>query len=212
MAMDLFRSILTWTSILAFLGTCNAVMFHLKNDETRCLSEELDVNELVYGSYEILAKPEKARFEIVIKNSNEDVALKRDDVQSGSKFAFTTNDSDYYRFCITMISEEPQQGESAELSVDFRGGNEGVLDTNALTDEQVSRLEYNLDRIHMITDSMIKDFAHLKKRNRELQDTNESTNRRMFYQAITCIIALLALTIWQIVYMRAFFKVRKLIH
>lgn len=187
-------------------------MFILKPDQTRCLSEMFERNELVFGRYDFRLLPQGAHLEVLIKNSKDHIALKREDVTQGARFAFTTDQPDYYSCCISLVPKDslPGAAGSVEVTLDFLGGSDAKI--VELAEEDLNKLEYNIDRIEMLTESMIKDFAHLKKRSKEMQDTNESTSKRMFYQALSSLIVLLALTIWQIVYMRAFFKVRKLIH
>lgn len=198
--------------LLIFLQDCDAISVILKPEQTRCLWELFEKNELVFGQYEFSSLPDGSRLEIVIKDDEGHTVMKRDDVTVGARFAFTTNMAMKHCFCITLISSGGLQvgAANAEVKLDFLGASDGRI--YELDDSELNKLDYAFDRVQALTEAMIQDFANMKRRSREMRDTNESTSRRVFYSAITSLIALLALTIWQIVYMRFFFKARKLIY
>ena len=51
----------------------------------------------------------------------------------------------------------------------------------------------------------------MKKREEEHRDTNESTNERMLHFSIFSMVCLLLLAIWQVIYLKSYFKQKKLI-
>ena len=57
----------------------------------------------------------------------------------------------------------------------------------------------------------MQDFAHMRQREEEMRDTNESTNSRVLYFSIFSMCCLLALATWQVLYLRKYFKSKKLI-
>ena len=56
-----------------------------------------------------------------------------------------------------------------------------------------------------------QDFAHMRQREEEMRDTNESTNSRVLYFSIFSMLCLLGLATWQVLYLRKYFKSKKLI-
>ena len=55
------------------------------------------------------------------------------------------------------------------------------------------------------------DFQYMKTREEEMRDTNESTNSRVLYFSIFSMCCLIGLATWQVLYLRKFFKAKKLI-
>ena len=72
-------------------------------------------------------------------------------------------------------------------------------------------LEVELKRLEDLSESIVKDFAFMKQREEEMRDTNESTNSRVLYFSIFSMLCLLGLATWQVLYLRQFFKSKKLI-
>lgn len=87
-----------------------------------------------------------------------------------------------------------------------------------------------LQKLEDLSASIVADFNYMKKREQEMRDTNgkvlnvmldikmsnfvfilESTNNRIFYLSIFSMLCLLGLAIWQVIYLRQFFKAKKLI-
>lgn len=57
----------------------------------------------------------------------------------------------------------------------------------------------------------LADFAHMRQREEEMRDTNESTANRVLYSSMIGMLCLMGLVVWQILYLRKFFKSKKLI-
>uniref|UniRef100_A0A673G5W7 Transmembrane p24 trafficking protein 10 n=1 Tax=Sinocyclocheilus rhinocerous TaxID=307959 RepID=A0A673G5W7_9TELE len=50
--------------------------------------------------------------------------------------------------------------------------------------EKLKPLEVELRRLEDLSESVVNDFAYMKKREEEMRDTNESTNTRVLYFSI----------------------------
>ncbi|KAK5967925.1 Transmembrane emp24 domain-containing protein bai [Trichostrongylus colubriformis] len=68
-----------------------------------------------------------------------------------------------------------------------------------------------LRRLEDLSDQIVKDFAFMRQREEEMRNTNESTNSRVLYLSIFSMLCLLALAIWQVMFLRNYFKAKKLI-
>lgn len=195
-------------SILQF---CHTIRFNIQPHTKRCLTHEMYPNQLAVGEYEV---PNVAGqiIDMKITDSQGHVALNRDKVSGKGKFAVTSEKSDFYDLCFTYSADPTSnhQSEAIEIYVDYRVGADAKK-YEAIDHDKMSQLEQDLNKINDLTNSIIVDFAYLKKREKEMRDTNASTNNRLFYQTITSVVILLVLTTWQILYLRTFFKARKLI-
>ncbi|CAG0886810.1 unnamed protein product [Darwinula stevensoni] len=72
-------------------------------------------------------------------------------------------------------------------------------------------LEVELKRLEDLSESIVQDFAYMRQREEEMRDTNESTNSRVLYLSIFSMCCLLGLATWQVLYLRKYFKSKKLI-
>lgn len=96
--------------------------------------------------------------------------------------------------------------------------------------EKLKPLEVELRRLEDLSDSIVNDFAYMRQREEEMRGTNgklacyftrysliiiyyvsESTNNRVLYLSIFSMLVLLALALWQVLYLRRYFKAKKLI-
>jgi hypothetical protein len=72
-------------------------------------------------------------------------------------------------------------------------------------------LELELRRLEDLTESIVNDFALMKKREEEMRDTNESTNSRVLYFSVFSMVCLIFLATWQVLYLKKYFKKQRLI-
>jgi len=72
-------------------------------------------------------------------------------------------------------------------------------------------MEMELAKLEDLSSSIVADFEYMKSREQEMRDTNESTNTRVLYLSIFSMCCLLGLATWQVLYLRRFFKAKKLI-
>lgn len=166
-------------------------------------------NQLAVGEYEVPSQPGQV-IAMKISDTKGHVVLNRDNIEGKGKFAVTSDTTDFYELCFTYTTGPAVQSDTIEIYVDYRVGAEAKQYDPADLDK-MSALDKDLNKIEDLTNSIIVDFAYLKKREQEMRDTNDSTNTRLFYQTVTSIIIVLVLTAWQILYLRTFFKARKLI-
>lgn len=190
--------------------TCHCVRFEIAPNTKRCLKHEVYANQLAVGEYEISSQADTV-VDMTITDSKGYSALKRDNINGKGKFAVTSDNADYFDLCFSYTSTQPStQLPPREVFLDFRVGAE-AKQYESVSNDQFSELEKDLNRIEDLTQAIISDFAYLRKREREMRNTNESTNTRLFYQTILSIIILIVLTTWQVLYLRTYFKAHKLI-
>jgi len=72
-------------------------------------------------------------------------------------------------------------------------------------------MEVELKKLEDLSESIVNDFAYMRTREEEMRDTNESTHSRVLYFSIFSMCCLLGLATWQVLYLRRYFKAKKLI-
>ncbi|XP_056151817.1 transmembrane emp24 domain-containing protein 10-like [Lampris incognitus] len=195
-------------SLLFDFGSC--ITFHLPVNVNRCLREEIHKDVLVTGEYQVSDQPD-ANTILKITDSSGHTLYTKEDATKG-KFAFTTEDYDMFEVCFESkypmgTGRVPDQ----LVTLDMKHGVEAKNYEEIAKVEKLKPLEVELRRLEDLSESIINDFAYMKKREEEMRDTNESTNTRVLYFSVFSMCCLTGLATWQIFYLRRFFKAKKLI-
>merc|ERR1712173_444647 len=112
---------------------------------------------------------------------------------------------------ILFQKEEAKKGEFVEVELTIKRGVEAKNYDELAKAEQLKPLELELRRLEDLTESIVNDFALMKKREEEMRDTNESTNSRVLYFSVFSMVCLIALATWQVLYLKKYFKKQRLI-
>merc|ERR550534_2126320 len=100
------------------------------------------------------------------------------------------------------------RGNRQEVSLNTKHGVEAKNYDQLGDAAKLKPLEVDLKRLEDLSESIVQDFAFMRRREEEMRDTNENTNSRVLYFSICC---LLGLATWQVLYLRKYFKSKKLI-
>lgn len=77
--------------------------------------------------------------------------------------------------------------------------------------EKLKPIETDLRRIEEMVAEIVTEMEYLRTREQKLRDTNESTNERVKWFAFGTMGMLVGLGVWQVVYLRAYFRSKHLI-
>lgn len=171
---------------------------------------------MVTGEYEVTVLPGFPTH-LQVKDTRGHILYNKEDAATG-KFAFTTEDFDIFDVCFETKADPSQQGfqrnpqaTTKQVSLKLKHGLE-TKDYSALAKaNNLKPLEMELNRLEDLSASIVADFAYMKKREEEMRDTNESTNSKVLYFSIFSMCGLLSLALWQVLYLRRYFKAKKLI-
>lgn len=72
--------------------------------------------------------------------------------------------------------------------------------------EKLKPVETELRRIEELVGEIVSEMDYLRVREQKLRDTNESTNERVKWFAFGTMGMLVGLGVWQVVYLRAYFR------
>ena len=156
--------------------------------------------------------------------------LNREKVDAEGKFAFTTDKDDIFEICFISRVPSNMRGGRHEVFLDMKHGVEAKNYENLGDAAKLKPLEVELKRLEDLSESIVQDFAYMRRREEEMRDTNESTNSRVLYFSIFSMCCLLGLATWQVsqynhwnyfcfyprsylqvLYLRKYFKSKKLI-
>ena len=149
--------------------------------------------------------------DIEVIDSKGHTLFRKEDVSQG-KFAFTTEDYEIFDVCFRTATIAPGGNEvTRSATLQLKHGVEAKNYEDIGKAEKLKPMELELRRLEDLAESIVNDFAYMRAREEEMRDTNESTNTRVLYFSIFSMGCLLFLAAWQIIYLKRFFKAKKLI-
>ena len=94
----------------------------------------------------------------------------------------------------------------SQVSLTTKHGVEAKNYENLGDAAKLKPLEVELKRLEDMSESIVQDFAFMRRREEEMRDTNESTNSRVLYFSIFSMCCLLGLATWQVLYRPSVFR------
>lgn len=201
----------TWVMTIfgVLVAAADGVMFHLQPNTQKCLREEIHKDVLVSGEYEVQESPGQ-RVDIQVTDSKGHHLYVKEEAESG-KFIFNTEDYDVYEVCFISRVPPTQRGIQQEITLKTKHGVEAKTYEALGEAAKLKPLEIELKRLEDLSESIVQDFSYMRHREEEMRDTNESTNSRVLYLSLFSLCCLIGLATWQVLYLRKFFKAKKLI-
>jgi len=200
-----------WSALLAllFCGLTDSLMFHLQPTGQKCLREEIHKDVLVSGDFEITEIPGQT-IDLHVIDSKGGTLWKKDHAEKG-RFTFTTDEYEVYEICFSSKVPHGSRGFQQEVYLNTKHGVEAKSYEGLDEAAKLKPLEVELKRLEDLSESIVKDFSFMRLREEQMRDTNESTNSRVLYFSVFSMLCLLGLATWQVIYLRSFFKSKKLI-
>eukprot|EP00041_Stephanoeca_diplocostata_P008081 m.115994 g.115994 ORF g.115994 m.115994 type:complete len:211 (-) comp17162_c0_seq2:251-883(-) len=197
------------------LTAADAISFHLPYGKNLCLQEDVQKDVLVVGEYNVgnIHGESRVVFDITIEitDSRKHRVYHKEKAVTG-KFAFTSDEYDTFSICFSSADNGNVNDKlTAEVTIDIKTGTEARSYDELAKVEKLKPMELELRRLEDLTESIVNNFARMTVREEAHRDTNESTNERMLHFSIFSILCLLVLAIWQVMYLKAYFKQKKLI-
>merc|ERR1712198_329869 len=162
------------------------------------------------GEFEVTEAPGQ-QVNMMVTDTSGHHLVNRENIEKEGKFAFTTDKDDIFEIC--FISRVPSniRGSRHEVFLQTKHGVEAKSYEGLGDAAKLKPLEVELKRLEDLSESIVQDFAYMRQREEEMRDTNESTNSRVLYFSLFSMCCLLGLATWQVLYLRKFFKSKKLI-
>eukprot|EP00042_Codosiga_hollandica_P018391 m.53940 g.53940 ORF g.53940 m.53940 type:complete len:207 (-) comp48671_c0_seq2:85-705(-) len=199
-------------ALLALAHESVAITFDLPAVSKKCLKEDVHKDILVVGEYELSPSDDQI-VDLEITDSRDHPVYKKVEALKG-KFAFTSDDYDTFSICFTNRLRDQKtasRGLFREVTLGLKTGVEARKYDEIARSEKLKPLELELRKLEDLAESVVADFARMKAREQEHRDTNESTNERLLLFSLISMGALLALAIWQVLYLKRYFRQKKLI-
>ncbi|KAL5105295.1 Transmembrane emp24 domain-containing protein 10 [Taenia crassiceps] len=178
-------------TVLSFRSV-DALRFEIRSGETKCIHDEMDKDEVV-----------------VVRDSKRHTFFQKSDATSG-KFTFSSEVEDSFDVCFHCVGASGIV-DTREVFIDIKQGDEAKNFDAMAQAKDLKPVELELKKIEYLTDSIVRDFVDMHKRADAIRDINASTHSRVLYFSMFSILCLVALAVWQVLYLRSYFKSKKLI-
>ncbi|VDK45211.1 unnamed protein product [Taenia asiatica] len=207
---------MNWAVVLGFclsltifsFHSANSLRFEIRSGETKCIHDEMDKDEIVVGNYEITDGP-TSKVSIEVKDSKRHTFFQKSEATSG-KFTFSSEVEDSFDVCFHCVGASGIV-DTREVFIDIKQGDEAKNFDAIAQAKDLKPVEVELKKIEYLTDSIVRDFVDMHKRADAMRDINASTHSRVLYFSMFSILCLIALAVWQVLYLRSYFKSKKLI-
>jgi len=206
--MDVLQILIVLVSVL--IMSTDSVMFYLEPNAKKCLKEEIHKDVLVTGEYDVTEIPGQV-VNMMVRDTTGHHLVNREKIDKTGKFAFTTDKYDVFEICFFSSVPSNMRGGRHEVFLQTKHGVEAKNYEGLDDAAKLKPLEVELKRLEDLSESIVQDFAFMRKREEEMRDTNESTNSRVLYFSVFSMCCLLGLATWQVLYLRKYFKSKKLI-
>ncbi|XP_050423964.1 transmembrane emp24 domain-containing protein bai-like [Adelges cooleyi] len=203
--------IINITSVICmlFITTVTPISWYMQPNTQKCLREELRQNVLVKGDYDV--RPiEGQHMDYIVRDSKGHILANKQDITKG-KFTFSTENYDMFEICFTSRVPGYQRGVLHEVLLDIKTGVEAKVYEGLGEVAKLKPLELDLKMLEDLSSSIVNDFSDMKQRVEDMRNTNESTSIRLRWFSVFSICCLFGLSVWQILYLRRYFKAKKLI-
>ncbi|KJH50311.1 hypothetical protein DICVIV_03504 [Dictyocaulus viviparus] len=197
---------------VVLMEVVSCLRFNVAANSKKCLKEEIHKNIVVTGEYEF-SEGIGYYGSVHVTDTRGHTLYKRERFSDlKGKFAFTTDEYDIFEICISNHGPAGSgSSQSREVFLKMKHGVEAKNYDDIAKAEKLKPLEVELRRLEDLSDQIVKDFSFMRQREEEMRNTNESTNSRVLYLSIFSMICLLALAVWQVMFLRNYFKSKKLI-
>ncbi|KAK1771050.1 putative endoplasmic reticulum vesicle protein 25 protein [Phialemonium atrogriseum] len=135
------------------------------------------------------------------------------DVTGEQRTVFTSHADAAFEVCFQNIltGSKYVENPSRQVELDIDIGADAKDWSAIQATEKLKPVEADLRRIEEMVAEVVSEMEYLRTREQKLRDTNESTNNRVKWFGFTTTFLLIALWVWQIMYLRAYFRSKHLI-
>ncbi|KAG0237057.1 vesicle coat component [Actinomortierella wolfii] len=180
-----------------------------------CISHFVDADTKVLAKIKAkIGANQKIMLEISDDSPHQNQLYRKDSLSEEQKTLFTTHAAGDIVACFSNSLKDGVQPDPRLVSyidLDFDIGSE-AQDYNKMAEtERLKPLEVELRKIEGIVGEVMSTMQHLRAREERMRNTNESTNERVKWFSTFTLVVLVTSGLWQIFYLKRFFKKKRLI-
>jgi len=196
---------------VAFLDVVNCIQMEVVANKERCVYEEFRPDTLITGKVSVNPVLQDQQLALKVADSAGNPVYENRDVRE-STFAFTSQSEEEYSFCLTDVYGGSEARANRVATLMAEQGDHKQKDYEAVAwKENLKPIELELRKIEDSEESLKTEFTYIKNREARHRNTNESTNARVFWMSIVSLLILTGLGVFQVYYLKRYFKSKKLI-
>lgn len=206
------RSLLLFVVAALACATSFAVQFDVRRHVEKCLSDEVAQGNLVVIHYNLVGGGIKGKSGVSVSitdpqrkylKQDPDIDMSADDIH---KYTFHADVGGSYSVCFFNSNDK-----AARVVLDFKHGVEAKDYSEVAKREHLMPVEKELRKMEDTVDEIHREMLYMREREAAMRNTNESTNSRVLWFSFFSIVVLLGMGVWQVLYLKKFFKSKKLI-
>ncbi|KAF9365515.1 vesicle coat component [Mortierella sp. NVP85] len=224
MARKLFTATVAISLLIlaaTWLQTTNAIKFDLPGQDADdaqpvCVSHYVDEETQVV--IKVKAGPgshQKVSLEVEDSSVHQNQLFRKDSLtEEFQRIAFLNKEASDVVACFTNTlakNYKPDARYSRMIDVDFEIGAEAIDYVKMAEQEKLKPMEVELRKLEDQVGEILRNMEHLKAREERMRNTNESTNERVKWFSTLTMCVLVVLGLWQIFYLKRFFRKKRLI-
>lgn len=183
-----------------------------QNYQPKCIRDFVAKNQLVVVHIKLNGKigdGQELSFYIMDPNGNQYRSKKNFD--GLQRVAFNLDEATSFDVCFENVLKRQGAQLLREIELDVESGY-AARDWNLVqAAEKLKPSELELRRVEELTGEIVMELEYLRAREERMRDTNESTNRRVQNFSMVVIFSLVGLGVWQVWYLRNYFKSKHVI-
>lgn len=207
-----------WLVLALLSSVVSALQVELiarENPEPVCIRDFVGQNQLVVVNVKTDGfQGDGQKLQMTVYDTLGNQFHKKNDISKDVRVSFTTHEAAAIDICLTNFLDRNKKQRtylSRHVELDVESG-ASARDWNVMqTEEKLRPAELELKKIEEMTREIADELTYLKVREERMRDTNESTNSRVKWFSVLIILLLVGLGVWQIQYLRHYFKVKHII-
>ncbi|KAF9122897.1 vesicle coat component [Mortierella sp. 14UC] len=208
-------------ALTSWIQTAQAIKFSIAGQDAGdaqpfCVSHYVDSETQVVVKVKVHNGPhQKVSVEVTDDTAHQGQLWKKDNLSEElQRGAFLNKEAGNIVACFTNVlasGYKPDPKYTRVVDVDFDIGSETIDYLKLAEKEKLKPMEVELRKLEDMVRDVIENMEHLQQREEKMRNTNESTNARVQWFSTMTMVVLIALGAWQIVYLKQFFRKKRLI-
>ncbi|XP_073043695.1 transmembrane emp24 domain-containing protein p24delta5-like [Primulina eburnea] len=188
----------------------------LPSTGTKCVSEELHNNVVVLGDYHSFFGQNDDVNHTVSPSISVKVTspygnnLYHQEKVSYGQFYFTTTETGSYTACFTVDGEQ-HRGKTVTVGIDWKTGISAKDWDSVAKKEKIEGLELELKKLEGIVQAIRDNMNYMMSREMDMREVSETANSRVARFSIMSLGICIVTSISQSLYLRRYFRKKKLI-
>ncbi|KAJ6860797.1 transmembrane emp24 domain-containing protein p24delta9-like [Populus alba x Populus x berolinensis] len=207
-------NLLMITTLGLFLTIAESMRFDLQSGHTKCISEDIKNSAITVGKYNVVNPnegyplPDTHKLNVRVTSPYGNNYHHGDQVDSGN-FAFTAAEAGDYTTCFTAPDHKPET--TVAIEFEWKTGVAAKDWSKIAKKEQVEVMEIELKKLLDTVTSINEEMFHLRVREEEMQELNQSTNSKMAGLSFLSLVVCLSVAGLQLWHLKSHFERKKLL-